>query len=201
MRKEVGLESIISALTNDYERLFWSDIHTGEIRFLPNEKLPDYFNFLSDDYLSHDEKMRLFANKLVDSSDRAKFMKAMSSVSIIEAFDNDQPVSVRYKSQTKDGDINLYETKLFRAPSENGHLCVVFAIRNVNDLIQEEAKKAVQEEENKTYGIVNALANDYESIFLIDVKTDKMTSYRLNERARLLLPNFDSISIRQKPRL
>ena len=194
MKKQVSLDYIISALTKDYERLFWCDVHTGEIRLLPNTNLPKAYEFLLDQYLTHDEKIRLFANKVVYSVDRTDFIKKMASMKIIEAFDSGKDsYAVRYRGLKDTGDFDFFEAKIFKAPSENDDLCCVYAFRNVNDIVLEEGIKAVEEENNKTFGIVNALANDYESILIVDVITDELSVYRLGNGIKNYAPNLNEI--------
>lgn len=125
---------------------------------------------------AYDSTWRSYISGYVVREDKGKLKEAVSAAAVKRALQNsdEYPCSFRMK---KNGVLHHCQAVFMRVYSRhNADGQIILGIRNVDAIVEEESKHAkIQEEQLR---IINALSQEYHSLFKIDSRTGEMSLYR-----------------------
>lgn len=204
-RKSEFRDIIINSLSVDFAIISYINLDKGEVTNFRCSKL--FLPFQSKaDKKTYNERIELFAQECVFDTDRKKFLFHMSKESIISALSLN-PVFVFNFRISIDGSVKYYEIKIIKNYTENNEHNIVLGIRNVDqetrnniernntiegmilkskldrmEMNEKDFEKERRDEELvRNHQIIEILASEYSSVYYIDLPTDKLTTYSMND--------------------
>ena len=170
-----ALKNISSAMNSGYETTYYVNTKTGNyVEFgTPrwNEALQmqrggdDFFGDVSRDI-----------DSVIYEEDREKVRQALSQDSLMQRLEQAGSFSLTYRLLIGDSPI-FYRMQASRSDTAEGHH-VVIGIKSVEEQTQLAVSEAqAQAEDIELYGLAQAMAHNYETIYYIDMETDAYTVF------------------------
>ncbi len=168
-------QAIISALSHDYQNVFWIDLNDGSSSVL---KMTGYIN---EDIDSNDKQKFLYdrlCNDYIDRriypDDRERIRKDISLEHLREVFSEKDELVGTFRALI-DGNVHHYRYTYYKVPGLNS---IVAGYKNIDDIIAQhtleekekrEKELAYQKSRDEQMAIFNTLAHNFKYVYLIDI--------------------------------
>ena len=169
---------IIEILASEYSSVYYIDLRTDELDpYTMNEETENEFGQVFRSGIKYSDAFRMYVDTLVYKEDRSGMHRAGSIPNILRELQNKKTFITTYRSDNN-GDPHYCEMKFVKvgdgAPAE-----VALGFADKDDEIRTEmARKAEIDRNNE---IIEILASEYTSVYYIDLTTDELTPYTMNE--------------------
>lgn len=169
---------IIDVLTSEYSSAYLIDLKTGElIPFTMNESTESEFGNMFRSGIKYNEAYRMYVNSLVLSEDKNMMLMAGTTGNIMRELRNKKAFNTVYR----DSEGKYCEMKFVKVGNEPGvpvSVALGFAQKDEELRIKEEASKKLM----RNLDIIGILASEYTSVYYIDLDTDELDTYTMNEQ-------------------
>ena len=196
---------IISSLAVDFGLISYIDLDTSKaVTVRVNDVFADYPSIADD--LSFEERIKLFADKYVFVADREKFKFKLSAETIISELSLNDIYILTYRASIN-GSVKYYQVKIIKNYGVNDEHIVICGIRNIDEEMRHELEQRNtiegmlrkaridqiemdekdhervrrEEELRRNHQIIEILASEYSSVYYVDLITDKLTTYSMND--------------------
>lgn len=170
------MNGVIQGLSEDFSFVCSIDVHTNEEHVYRSDSR--YINLLPGGEYIHDftTRMKLVTETLVHPEDRQMFYEGTKKTKVLEELEKAPVYTIKYRYLIK-GEIEYWQAKFIRSKNNRYQLIVGF---NNNDL---EMKKEMMEREKlqQNLSIIEALSSEYTSVFYINLNTEEITPYAMNQ--------------------
>ena len=196
---------IINSLSVDFGLVSYINLDTDVATTVRISDTFSEYRALSENH-GFTERARIFGENYVFIADREKFYYRISKETIIRELSLG-PIYVYTFRASINGSVKYYQFKIIRNYSENNDHTVICGIRNIDEemrheieqrntiegmlrkaridqieMDEKEVEKARREEElRRNHQIIEILASEYSSVYYVDLITDKLTTYSMND--------------------
>ncbi len=176
---------IIEILASEYTSVYYIDLTTDELDpYTMNAETENEFGSIFRSGIKYSDAFRMYVSTLVYPDDREKMLKAGSLYNIIKELNSKKTFITTYRSDNK-GSPHYCEMKFVKVGEDESPQAVALGFADKNDELRREI--FAKNEKEKNFEIIEILASEYTSVYYIDLKTDKLTPYTMNDRTRLFL--------------
>ncbi len=196
---------IISSLSVDFGLVSYVNLDTEEsMTVRANDIFHDYR--IRTERVSFTERVRIFAEMCVFAGDREKFIFRLGKETIISELSLG-PIYVFTFRASIEGSVKYYQVKIIRNYSETNDHIVTCGVRNIDEEMRHELEQRNtiegmlrkaridqlemdekdhervrrEEELRRNHQIIEILASEYSSVYFVDLTTDKLTTYSMND--------------------
>ncbi|MCR5830250.1 MAG: response regulator [Lachnospiraceae bacterium] len=196
---------IINSLSVDFGLVSYINLDTDvALTIRANEQFKEYKK--QSENLSFKDRIKLFSDNFVFVADREKFMFRLSKETIISELSLGSIYVFTYRASIE-GSVKYYQIKIIKNYSEANDHIVICGIRNIDEEMRHELeqrntiegmlRKAKidqlemdekdhervrrEEELRRNHQIIEILASEYSSVYYVDLITDKLTTYSMND--------------------
>lgn len=184
---------IIDVLASEYTSVYYIDLTNGELTpYAMNEVTEDRFGVLFKN-MSYSDAFRLYVETMVIPDDRARMLKAGAVGNIMAELRNKKTFVTTYLSDIS-GNPRYCEMKFVKVGAETGTpkaVALGFADKD------QELRNKIEGEEasRKSNEIIKVLASEYSSVYYVDLLTQEVEVYSLDEPTRLRLGSLFSSGV------
>ena len=168
---------IIEGLASEYTSVYYIDLDTdGLTPYAMNEETETTFGSVFRSGITYSEAYKLYVNKLIYGEDMKMMLKAGSIANIKRELKNKKTFTTQYRSF----DNKFSEMKFVKVGSENEEpksVALGFAEKDAE--IRHEQQ--IEAEQRRNFEIIEVLASEYSSVYYIDLTTDELNPYTMNE--------------------
>ena len=174
--QEKNLE-IISILASEYSSVYYIDLTTDELTpYTMNEETETTFGSVFRSGITYSEAYKLYVDKLIFDADKQMMLKAGSLENIREELAGKKTFLTQYRSADK----KYSEMKFVKVGGENDEpVAVALGFAEKDEEIRREQQ--IEEERRRNTEIIEILASEYSSVYYIDLTTDELNPYTMNE--------------------
>jgi len=169
---------IIEILASEYSSVYYIDLTTdGLTPYTMNEDTETTFGSVFRSGITYSEAYRLYVDKLVFPEDKTMMLNAGSIGNIMKELRTKKTFLTTYRS----AEGHYSEMKFVKVGNEEG-TPVAVALGFAD---KDEELRAKQEEERvlqRNIDIIEILASEYSSVYYIDMTTDELDPYTMNEQ-------------------
>lgn len=196
---------IISSLSVDFGLVSYVNLDTEEsMTVRANDIFHDYR--IRTERVNFTERVRIFAEMCVFAGDREKFIFRLGKETIISELSLG-PIYVFTFRASIEGSVKYYQVKIIRNYSESNDHIVTCGVRNIDEEMRHELEQRNtiegmlrkaridqlemdekdhervrrEEELRRNHQIIEILASEYSSVYFVDLTTDKLTTYSMND--------------------
>ena len=169
---------IIEILASEYSSVYYINLTTDGLNpYAMNEETETSFGSVFRSGITYSEAFRLYVDKLVMAEDKAMMLRAGSVGNIMKELRTKKTFLTTYRNSEG----HYSEMKFVKVGNEEGVPTAValgFADKDAE-------LRARQEEETKlqrNIEIIEILASEYTSVYYIDLTTDELDPYTMNEQ-------------------
>ena len=168
---------IIEILASEYSSVYYIDLTTDELDpYTMNEETETTFGSVFRSGITYSEAYKLYVDKLIFSEDKKMMLKAGSIENIKKELDNKKTFITRYRS----ADNKYSEMKFVKVGGDNDEpKAVALGFAEKDEEIRHEQQ--VEAERQMNFDIIEILASEYSSVYYIDLDTDGLNPYTMNE--------------------
>ena len=186
LRKRVETETerqrntdIIEILASEYSSVYYIDLTTDELDpYTMNEETETEFGQVFRSGIKYTEAYRMYVNTLVYEADRMMMLRAGSLYNILSELQNKKTFITTFRSDNN-GDPHYCEMKFVKVGDDDNPQAVALGFTDKNEEIRKElARKA---ENDRNFEIIRILASEYSSVYFIDMQSDSLEPYTMNE--------------------
>ena len=169
---------IIEILASEYSSVYYIDLTTDGLNpYAMNEETETTFGSVFRSGITYSEAYRLYVDKLVFSEDKSMMLKAGSVGNIMKELRTKKTFLTVYRN----ADGHYSEMKFVKVGNEAGTpkaVALGFADKD------EELRSKLEEERilQRNIEIIEILASEYTSVYYIDMTTDELDPYTMNEQ-------------------
>ena len=184
IRREQAIEAerqrntdIIEILASEYSSVYYIDLRTDELNpYTMNAETETTFGSVFRSCITYSEAYGLYVDKLIFGADKAMMLEAGSVENIKKELSNKKTFLTRYRSAN-----NKYsEMKFVKVGGENDEpTAVALGFAEKDEEIRRE--QAIEAERQRNTDIIEILASEYTSVYYIDLETDELDPYTMNE--------------------
>ncbi|MDO5445333.1 MAG: response regulator [Eubacteriales bacterium] len=170
-------QEIIEILASEYTSVYFIDLTTDELTmYTANEETETTFGSVFRSGITYSEAFKLYVDRLVLDEDKAMMLKAGSTNNIVSELWNKKTFITQYRSAE-----NKYsEMKFVKVGGDNDEpVAVALGFAEKDDQIRRE--QAIEAERKRNFDIIEILASEYSSVYYIDLETDELDPYTMNE--------------------
>ena len=172
--------SIVQALSSDFESIYYVDTYTDEYTEFITRGDYETLEIESSGEHFFDEVQKNLYN-VVYPKDQVKVSSFMQKETLLHAVETDRVCTLDYRLVI-DGSPECYRMKVVTADIEDDRF-VVIGVSNVDEQSRREQELEAVRRENATFArISRALAQDYFSIYYVDVDSGEYIEYSSGER-------------------
>ena len=176
---------IIEILASEYTSVYYIDLTTDELDpYTMNAETENEFGSIFRSGIKYSDAFRMYVSTLVYPEDREKMLRAGSLYNIIKELNTKKTFITTYRSDNK-GNPHYCEMKFVKVGEDESPQAVALGFADKNDELRREI--FAKNEKEKNFEIIEILASEYTSVYYIDLKTDKLTPYTMNDRTRVFL--------------
>ncbi|MBQ6371348.1 MAG: EAL domain-containing protein, partial [Firmicutes bacterium] len=171
---EHALRNISSAMSSDFESIYYVDLSTGSYMKFGTQVWRDELQLErgGEDFFK-DMSQRIAHS--IHPEDQERLMLFFDPEYILQRLDKEVVVSLTFRLLIGEEPV-YYRMQAARARSNDEHIIV--GLRSVHEESKIAAdEKQIQAENLKIYELAQALANQYESIYYVDQRTDAYTIF------------------------
>lgn len=196
---------IINSLAVDFGLISYINLDTDVAMTVRVNDVFVNYRSLSENK-SFTERIKIFAKNYVFIGDREKFIFRLSKESIIQELSLGDIYVFTYRASIE-GSVKYYQVKIIKNYSESNEHTVIFGIRNIDEEMRHELEQRNtiegmlrkaridqiemdekdhervrrEEELRRNHQIIEILASEYSSVYYVDLTTDKLTTYSMND--------------------
>ena len=177
---------IIEILASEYSSVYYIDLITDKLTpYTMNEETENQFGLLFKE-MSYSEAYRVYVDNMIYEKDKEMMLKAGSIYNILEELHDKKTFITTYRSDNN-GDPHYCEMKFVKVGDDDNPQAVALGFADKD----EEKRKQIEEriEREKNYEIIEILASEYSSVYRIDLDTDELTTYTMNDRTKEYFEN------------
>ncbi len=169
--------NIIEILASEYSSVYYIDLTTDELNpYTMNEETETTFGSVFRSGITYSEAYKLYVDKLIFADDKQMMLKAGSLENIQHELANKKTFLTQYRS----ADNKYSEMKFVKVGGENdAPLAVALGFAEKDEEIRREQQ--IAEERQRNTDIIEILASEYSSVYYIDLTTDELNPYTMNE--------------------
>ena len=175
----LDIEGLAVALSNDVESIYYVDADTNSYQeFVANGSYEALqLEVAGEDFFSD---CRRNIQDVVYEEDRERVTAALDKVQLLATLMQRRSFSMDYRLMI-DGKPTFYRLKAIPVSGVKGHH-VIIGVSNIEDQISAEQRLSYNDQAQATYAhIAEALAQDYFSIYYVDLETDRFIEYSSHE--------------------
>lgn len=197
-------KSVIDILASDYEVVIFADIAEDKAQTVNiSKRLSKIFLSLeldSGDERPMSERLAQVSDMIIHPEDRQIFILNTCGENIKEALKEGNSLSFDFRAGLN-GKFRHYTMKAVSNRNESAN-SVVMGFRDIEkeyrlkkDAADEKAKKREIMEEAKNYSVVAGLSGDFDYVAYIDYDTQEVKRYRINDKIKKIVSEFDDDKI------
>ena len=170
-------KNIIEILASEYSSVYYIDLTTDELNpYTMNEETETAFGSVFRSGITYSEAYKLYVDKLIFDADKQMMLKAGSIENIRHELANKKTFLTQYRS----ADNKYSEMKFVKVGGDNDEpLAVALGFAEKDEEIRREQQ--IAEERQRNTDIIEILASEYSSVYYIDLTTDELNPYTMNE--------------------
>ncbi len=170
---------IIEILASEYTSVYYIDLTTDELTpYSMNAETEDQFGVLFKD-MTYSDAFRMYVDKLIHSADKAMMLKAGSIGNIMKELRYKKTFITTYRSDNN-GEPRYCEMKFVKVGTEEGTpRAVALGFADKDDELRNRIEQETVRQRNTE--IIEILASEYTSVYYIDLTTDELDPYTMNE--------------------
>ena len=175
MELQLNFEDVASALSLDYECVFFVDVETSNYAmfdFRGNHSkldLRDSHDFWADTAVN--------TEAVVYPEDKASFASFVNRDSLVKAIQTERVNNFKYRLMV-DGKPTWYQMKVALTHS-HGRKFLVIGVNNIDKLEREQIELKDKASKSETYSqIAVALASRFDALYMVDLRTDHFIQYK-----------------------
>ena len=169
---------IIEVLASEYTSVYYINLVTDALNpYTMNEETETTFGSVFRSGITYSEAFRLYVDKLVYSEDKYMMLRAGSVGNIMKELRTKKTFITTYRN----ADGHYSEMKFVKVGNEDGAPVAValgFADKDQELRTREEAERALK----RNIDIIEILASEYTSVYYVDLTTDGLDTYTMNEQ-------------------
>ena len=183
---------IISILASEYSSVYYIDLTTdGLTPYTMNEDTETTFGSVFRSGITYSEAYKLYVDKLIYDADKQMMLKAGSIENIRHELANKKTFLTQYRS----ADNKYSEMKFVKVGGDNDEpLAVALGFAEKDEEIRREQQ--IAEERQRNTDIIEILASEYSSVYYIDLTTDDLNPYTMNEETETTFGSVFSSGIK-----
>ena len=168
---------IIEILASEYSSVYYIDLTTdGLTPYTMNESTESAFGQIFRSEISYSKAYRLYVDKLVLSEDRDMMLNAGSLRNIMKELSDKKTFITTYR----DAEGRYCEMKFVKVGNEDDKpLAVALGFADKDEELREKQEAEIIRRRNTD--IIEILASEYTSVYYIDLVTDDLDPYTMNE--------------------
>ena len=185
---------IIEILASEYSSVYYIDLTTDELDpYTMNAETESEFGQIFRSGIKYSEAFRLYVNTLVYPEDKSMMLKAGSIYNILVELHDKKTFITTYRSDNN-GDPHYCEMKFVKVGDDDNPQAVALGFSDKNDQIRAELQE--KQEREKNFEIIDILASEYSSVYYIDLNSDGVTPYSMNDKTREFFEDVFSTGIK-----
>lgn len=196
---------IISSLAADFGLVSYVNLDTSiSVIVRVNDVFEDYPSEVTN--LFFEDRIKIFAEKYVFVADREKFKFKLSAETIISELSLNDIYIFTFRA-SMNGSVKYYQVKILKNYGNNDEHIVICGVRNIDEEMRHELEQRNtiegmlrkaridqlemdekdhervrrEEELRRNHQIIEILASEYSSVYFVDLITDKLTTYSMND--------------------
>ena len=168
---------IIEILASEYSSVYYIDLTTdGLTPYAMNAETESEFGQIFNSGITYSEAFRLYVGRLIYSEDKQMMLSAGSVANIKRELKDKKTFITQYRST----DGKYSEMKFVKVGGENDlPKAVALGFAEKDEEIRRE--QAAEQERQRNFDIIEILASEYTSVYYIDLTTDGLNPYTMNE--------------------
>ena len=170
-------QEIIKILASEYSSVYYIDLRTDELNtYTMNEETETTFGSVFRSGITYSEAYQLYVDKLIYDEDKAMMLQAGSVENIRRELQHKKTFLTQYRS----ADNKYSEMKFVKVGGdEEEPLAVALGFAEKDEEIRREQE--IEAERKRNTDIIEVLASEYTSVYYIDLETDELSTYTMNE--------------------
>ena len=173
---------IIEILASEYTSVYYIDMTTDDLdTYTMNAETESEFGQIFRSGIKYTDAFRMYVNTMVYEEDRPKMLRAGSVYNILCELRDKKTFLTTYRSDIH-GEPRYSEMKFVKVGDEENPQAVALGFADKHDEISRELLE--ENERNMNFEIINVLASEYTSVYYIDLTTDGLTPYTMNDRTK-----------------
>ena len=170
-------QEVIKILASEYTSVYYIDLETLELTpYSMNEETETTFGSVFRSGITYSEAYELYVDKLIYPDDKAMMLEAGSVKNIKKELANKKTFLTQYRSS----DNKYSEMKFVKVGDEKAKpVAVALGFAEKDDEIRREQE--IETERQRNTDIIEILASEYTSVYYIDLLTDELNPYTMNE--------------------
>ncbi len=170
---------IIGILASEYTSVYYIDLTTDELDpYTMNEETETEFGQIFRSGINYSDAFRMYVDTLVYEDDKAVMLKAGSIYNILAELQDKKTFITTYRSDNN-GNPHYCEMKFVKVGDDDNPEAVALGFADKNDEIRKELERKAENDRN--FEIIRILASEYTSVYFIDMTTDALEPYTMNE--------------------
>jgi signal transduction histidine kinase/DNA-binding response OmpR family regulator len=171
--------NLINALASTYQDVYVINMDTGEMAAyrMGVETTLLYGKYFSNG--SYDKNIKMYLEDAVCEEDRALFDKVHTIHAVRQSFCDAQSFSFRYRVLSN-GQEKYIQAQYIQPSKERNEFITAF--KDVDDEVRKEVQKT--QAINEQLGMIRALSDKYDAVFLVDAKSGAVIPYRVEENGK-----------------
>ena len=168
---------IIEILASEYSSVYYIDLNTDELNpYAMNAETESEFGQIFNSGITYSEAFKLYVDKLIYPDDKTMMLKSGSIANIKEELAAKKTFITTYRNSD-----NKYSEMKFVKVGDDAAAPVAVALgfAEKDELIREQ--QAAEQERQMNFDIIEILASEYTSVYYIDLTTDGLNPYTMNE--------------------
>ena len=166
---------ISEALSSEYESIFYVNIQDDSYSEYHLKGVFKSFGLATSGTHFFDECVTNL-QKICYPEDLYSMLQAINKEKLLKHLSNHSSYSIEYRLVLKNKPIH-YRLKVLKLHNEDNY--IIIAVSNIEDEIKQ--RLHIQKEMEKNLQIIQVLASEYSSVYYINLKTDALTPYSMNE--------------------
>ena len=170
---------IIGILASEYTSVYYIDLTTDELDpYTMNAETESEFGQIFRSGINFSDAYRMYVNTLVYEEDRPMMLKAGSLYNILAELQEKKTFLTTYRSDNN-GVLHYCEMKFVKVGDDDNPQAVALGFADKDEEIRAELERKAENDRN--FEIIRILASEYTSVYYIDMVTDKLEPYTMNE--------------------
>ena len=173
---------IIEILASEYSSVYYIDLTTDELDpYTMNEETESEFGHIFRSGIKYSDAFKMYVDTLVYENDKDRMLKAGSIYNILDELHDKKTFITTYRSDNN-GDPHYCEMKFVKVGDDDNPQAVALGFADKDEIIRKELEE--KEEREKNFEIIDILASEYTSVYYIDLITDDLTTYTMNDKTK-----------------
>ena len=168
---------IIEILASEYSSVYYINLNTdGLTPYTMNAETETEFGQIFNSGITYSEAFKLYVEKLIYAEDKELMLEAGSVLNIKKELQKKKTFLTTYRNSE-----NKYcEMKFVKVGSEGEEpKAVALGFAEKDELIRQ--REEIERERQQNFDIIEVLASEYSSVYYIDLTTDGLNPYTMNE--------------------